>query len=85
MSFAPDIDGLDIDLAKCRECAHHEATAIFDLCKHESSRYSIAGKVDFHTIAHMRGIGACRREAVNFSPVAFTQKKNLTPQFIVRR
>jgi hypothetical protein len=82
MSFAPDIDGLDIDLTKCHECEHYKSTAVFDLCMHAQSRYSIAGKVDFHTISHMRANGPCRREATLFSPVAFSKTRPTRPQEI---
>ena len=75
MSFAPDINGLDVDLSKCDECEHHKSTAVFELCMHTDSRYSIAGKVDFHTISHMRSIGSCRPEATKFSPIT-TGKRN---------
>ena len=60
---------------RCHECAHHEPTTVFDLCKHSSSRYSIAGKEDFHTIGHMRSVGACRGEAVLFAPIVVARRK----------
>lgn len=66
---ATGIDGTDVDLAKCRECEHHQETMVFDLCKRTSSMYSIAGKTDFHTIGHMRTVGGCGKDAVLFSPI----------------
>lgn len=74
-TFANHIDGTSVDLSKCGECAHHQATAVFDLCKHAQSLYSIAGKADHHTIGHMRTVGACRAEASLFSPVAFEKTR----------
>jgi hypothetical protein len=45
-------------------CVHHEQTALFELCKHAASKYSVGGKEDFHTIGHMSTVGACRVDAV---------------------
>lgn len=45
-------DSTDVNLDRCYGCGLHDSTdPIFDLCKHESSHYSIGGKVDFHTRA----------------------------------
>lgn len=63
-------DGNDVDLEKCLGCAHHEATSVFNLCKHASSQYAVAGKVDFHTIGHMRTVGGCFAQALLHSPIA---------------
>lgn len=51
-----------IDVARlpdktCKGCKWYKPTSIFDLCHHKSSQYSIEGKFDFHTIAHMRTFG----------------------------
>lgn len=44
----------------CAECKHCESGLVFELCLRDESKYSIAGKDDFHTIGHMRGPrGAC--------------------------
>jgi hypothetical protein len=43
----------------CETCVHRERTALFELCKSPTSQYAIAGKVDFHTVNHMRTRGAC--------------------------
>lgn len=48
----------------CLMCKHYENAVVFELCKHPSSRYSVAGKEDFHTIGHMSTVGACRADAV---------------------
>lgn len=50
--------------AMCRQCKHYQRTALFELCKHPSSQYWIEGRGDFHTIGHMRTIGACGNDAV---------------------
>lgn len=63
------------NLERCYSCIHYEPTALFDLCKHHSSRYSIAGKVDYHTISHMRSAGSCRDGAVLFEPIAAPKRK----------
>lgn len=73
--FATGLDGNDVDLDKCRECAHHEATAIFDLYLHAQSHYHVAGKPGHHTIGHMRTVGPCRREATLFSPVVLKKAR----------
>lgn len=49
--------------AKCRGCKYLQQTAVFDLCKANQSQYSIEGKVDFHTVGHMRTRGACGESA----------------------
>lgn len=38
----------------CTGCRHREEGMVFTLCKHPASQYSIAGKMDFHTVGHMR-------------------------------
>lgn len=57
------------NLNRCRECAHYEEAAIFELCKHSASIYIVAEKGGYHTIGHMRSIGSCRHDAVHFSPL----------------
>ena len=64
---------------RCHECAHYERTPVFELCRHSASSYTIAEKTDFHTIGHMRTVGACRDAAVMFAPIperrSVTRKK----------
>lgn len=67
--IATDRFGTDVDLKKCLECEHHKATSIFNLCTEKSSQYAIAGKVDFHTIGHMRTNGGCGAGAALHSPI----------------
>lgn len=38
----------------CRQCKHYRNAAVFELCQHPKSAYSVAGKSDFHTITYMR-------------------------------
>lgn len=44
-----------MDFDACRkQCEHYRDVAVFELCHHPKSVYSVAGKSDFHTIVHMR-------------------------------
>jgi hypothetical protein len=61
-----NLDGTDADLEKCKTCAHHEATNLFDLCKHSASIYTACGSTDHHTIGHMRTRGPCGSGAALF-------------------
>lgn len=38
----------------CRDCLHYRETTIFELCMRANATYSIAGKIDQHTVGHMR-------------------------------
>lgn len=38
----------------CTTCRHLQSGMVFDLCTRPESEYRIEGKVDFHTIGHMR-------------------------------
>lgn len=53
---------MSLEVPTCSGCRHHEVGVIFTLCKHPDSKYSIGGKVDFHTTAHMKNEhrGPCR-------------------------
>lgn len=42
------------ELEKCKGCKFYERTSVFELCKREESQYNVAGRIDFHTIGHMR-------------------------------
>ena len=42
------------DAPNCRDCLHYRETTIFELCMRANATYSVAGKVDQHTVGHMR-------------------------------
>lgn len=70
-----NLDGTDADLSKCKGCAHHESTTIFELCRHEQSFYTAGGRTDHHTIGHMRTVGACGSDARLFTPVVLKKAR----------
>jgi len=51
------------------DCAHFRVTALFDLCMHKESAYTIAEKTDQHSAGHMRRLG-CGADARLFDPRA---------------
>lgn len=51
----------------CHDCKHYRMTMVFDLCDHSSSTYTAAGKIDQHTVGHMRR-WACGEEGRLFEP-----------------
>lgn len=57
------------EVRSCETCKNCERTTVFELCKHEQSRYAIAGKVDFHTTGHMRSNrGPCGEDGTLHTP-----------------
>lgn len=61
------IDSRDVDLTACRkDCKFFKQDPVHELCTHDDSRYSVAGKVDFHTIGHMRTVGTCGEAGRNY-------------------
>lgn len=54
---------------ECKSCAYFEQTTVFELCKHPTSHYAVAGREDFHTIGHMR-TRECGAEGRNFRQAA---------------
>ncbi len=65
---ADNIIEIEAGFTKCRSCRHFKPTALFDLCMHAASRYLALGEIDYHTIGHMRSIGACRADAMHYEP-----------------
>jgi len=53
----------------CMDCAHFRVTALFELCMHKESAYTIAEKTDQHSAGHMRRLG-CGADARLFDPRA---------------
>lgn len=51
----------------CKDCKHFRETTVFDLCLHAESTYTAAGKVDQHTVGHMRRF-KCGPQAALFEP-----------------
>jgi hypothetical protein len=46
---------MEPNVDSCRErCALYRRTTVFELCGHKAAQYSIAGKLDQHTVQHMR-------------------------------
>ena len=38
----------------CKRCAHYKCTALFELCRHQQSEYTLIGDIEHHTCQHMR-------------------------------
>lgn len=49
------------DISGCEDCRHRVVDALFTLCGHAKAEYKVDGKIELHTIQHMRDIyvGAC--------------------------
>lgn len=41
-------------MKSCRGCDHYRDAAVFELCTHPRSAYTVAERSDFHSIGHMR-------------------------------
>lgn len=51
------------DIAGCKRCVHYKCTALFELCKHSQSEYTLIGEIERHTCSHMRQVyGGCGPE-----------------------
>ena len=54
----------------CQNCLYYEIAALFELCKHEASKYKIAEREDWHTIGHMTNLhGKCSPELSLFEEI----------------
>ena len=51
----------------CKDCKHYCAVTVFELCLHAESTYTAAGKIDQHTVGHMRRF-RCGPQAALFEP-----------------
>lgn len=52
---------------KCKSCKAYRNVVVFDLCTRDESRYTVAGKDDFHTVGHMR-LYQCGKDARLWRP-----------------
>lgn len=69
MSTKQSVKAFNSDTTGCMSCKHFNVDGIFVLCTHPRSEYRYEGKVDHHTIVHMReeqspcGLGAALKVA----------------------
>lgn len=51
------------DITGCKRCGHYARTALFELCGHPQSEYTLVGEIERHTCNHMRqDYGLCGPE-----------------------